>query len=186
MDFTFTPTALHDVLLVEHQIARDARGFFLEAYRAAPFADRGIPPFVQDNHSRSTRGVLRGLHYQNNPRAIGKLVRCLRGQIFDVAIDIRMGSPTYGRWVGVDLSEDDTHMLYVPPGFAHGFCTVSDVAEIFYKVTDYYSPEHDRAILWNDPDIGIRWPISDPIVSGKDAKAPPLRLADNNLRLGVA
>jgi dTDP-4-dehydrorhamnose 3,5-epimerase len=180
MKFSFTKTEVPDVVLVEHEIFKDARGFFVESYKEQDFREYGIPPFVQDNHSRSTRGILRGLHYQKEPASIGKLVRCLRGKIFDVAIDMRTGSPSYGKWVGVELTEDNNKMLYVPPGFGHGFCVLSDIADVFYKMTGYYSHEHDRGILWNDPDIGIRWPIAEPQLSAKDAKAPRLKDSDNN------
>ncbi len=154
----------------------DERGFFLEAYKASEFEAQGIRDhFVQDNHSHSTRGVLRGLHYQRPPKAQAKLVRTLRGEIFDVVVDIRQGSPTYGQWVGATLSATDGRMLYVPSGFAHGFCVLSDVADVVYKVTAEYAPETEGGLMWNDPDIGIRWPIDTPNLSEKDTHYPLLR-----------
>jgi dTDP-4-dehydrorhamnose 3,5-epimerase len=181
MEFTFTPLEIPGALLAQHQRFDDARGFILESYREDAFAAAGLPAFVQDNHSRSPKGVLRGLHYQLAPFALGKLVRCARGAIFDVGVDIRRGSPHYGRWVAVELSEANGRMLYLPPGFAHGFCVMSDVADVLYKQTGYYSPAHDRAILWNDADIAIPWPIAAPDLSPRDARAPRLREAENNL-----
>jgi dTDP-4-dehydrorhamnose 3,5-epimerase len=175
--FTFRPTAgLPEVILVVPSVATDARGWFMESYRRSLFAEHGIPAdFVQDNHSRSTQlGTVRGLHYQEDPMAQGKLVRCPLGKIFDVAVDIRAGSPTFGRWVGEILSEEKRHLLWVPPGFAHGFCTLSEVADVLYKVTAEYSATHERGIHWNDPQIGIRWPVADPVLSDKDAQAPLL------------
>ena len=144
----------------------------------------GLPRLVQDNASRSRRDVLRGLHYQMEPAAMGKLVRCARGKIFDVCVDIRRGSPHYGRWVGRELSEDDPAMIYVPPGFAHGFLALSDWADVVYKTSAYYSPEHERATLWSDPDVGIRWPRARPRLSAKDAAAPLLKDAQNNFVYG--
>ena len=168
------PTDLTGVLLLEPKVFADARGFFLETYNAARFRDIGIEyAFVQDNHSRSSRGVLRGLHYQE-PKPQGKLVRCTRGTLFDVAVDIRVGSPQFGRWFGAELSEENQRMLWIPPGFAHGFCPLTDVADLMYKCTELYDAASDRAIAWNDPQIGIRWPIADPILSAKDAAAPTL------------
>jgi dTDP-4-dehydrorhamnose 3,5-epimerase len=163
------------VILIEPRVFGDARGFFMETYRADVFKANGIDEtFVQDNHSRSARGVLRGLHYQE-PLPQGKLVRCVRGELFDVAVDIRRGSPAFGKWYAVTLSEENKAMLWIPPGFAHGFCAVTDDAELVYKTTEIYRPEHDRAILWNDPEIGIEWPIAEPALSTKDAAAPLLR-----------
>ncbi len=180
MDFKFHSYELPDLILVEHERFSDARGFFIESYREQNFGKAGIPPFVQDNHSRSARGILRGMHYQVEPGGVGKLVRCLRGSIYDVAVDIRKGSPTYGKWAGVELTQENNKMLYVPPGFAHGFYTLSEEADVFYKMTGYYSPPHDRGISWNDPDVGIKWPSSSPELSKKDANAPRLKDADNN------
>jgi dTDP-4-dehydrorhamnose 3,5-epimerase len=179
--FRFVPQSIPEVLLIEHDRHGDARGFFAETYREQDFAPHHLPRFVQDNHSRSARGVLRGLHYQNPPKPLAKLVQCVRGKIFDVAVDIRRGSPSFGRWVGVELSEDRPQMLLVPVGFAHGFCTLSDTADVFYRQSDYWAPACERSIRWNDPYIGIAWPIAEPILSAKDAAAPLLADADNQL-----
>jgi dTDP-4-dehydrorhamnose 3,5-epimerase len=171
----FTETPLPGVLVIEPRVHGDERGFFMETYRADAFREHGIPDvFVQDNHSRSARGVLRGLHYQE-PLPQGKLVRCPRGELFDIAVDIRRGSPTFGRYYGILLTESNNKMLWVPPGFAHGFCALTDTADLVYKVTELYRPEYDRCILWNDPDIGIPWPIAEPVLSAKDANAPRLK-----------
>ncbi len=171
MPFTVKETSLPGVLLVTPKMFGDERGFFMETYKASDFLNAGLPGiFTQDNHSRSVKGVLRGLHYQLPPYAQAKLVRCLRGRIFDVAVDIRRSSSTFGHWYGHILSEDDPTMLFIPEGFAHGFYTLSDSADVFYKVTAEYSPEHDRGILWNDPQIGIDWPQGDKIISEKDQK----------------
>jgi dTDP-4-dehydrorhamnose 3,5-epimerase len=173
----FSETPLPGVLLLEPDVFTDDRGFFMETYHEARFREAGIAaPFVQDNHSRSARGVLRGLHYQE-PNPQGKLVRCTRGALFDVAVDIREGSPAFGRWFGTELSEANRLMLWIPPGFAHGFCALADDSDLVYKCTALYAREHDRSILWNDPGIGIRWPIAEPRLSSKDAAAPPLRAA---------
>ncbi|HYV43812.1 MAG TPA: dTDP-4-dehydrorhamnose 3,5-epimerase [Myxococcaceae bacterium] len=162
------PTELPGVLIVEPKVHGDARGFFFEAYHQQRYADAGIPgPFVQDNVSRSARGILRGLHYQQ-PRAQGKLMSALAGRIWDVAVDVRRGSATFGKWVGVELSEDNRRQLWVPPGFAHGFCVLSDSADVAYKCTDFYSPEHEHTILWNDPQLAIPWPVEQPKLSPKD------------------
>lgn len=167
-------TSLPGVLLIEPKVFRDDRGFFLETYHAVRFREAGIDAeFVQDNHSRSARGVVRGLHYQE-PKPQGKLVRCTRGALFDVAVDIRRGSPTFGRWYGVELSEQNQRMLWIPPGFAHGFCAIEDGSDLVYKCTELYDGSADRVILWNDPAIGIEWPIASPILSPKDAAAPRL------------
>lgn len=179
MPFTVTKTALPDVLLVTPKVFGDERGFFMETYKASDFLNAGLPGiFTQDNHSRSVKGVLRGLHYQLPPYAQAKLVRCLRGKIFDVAVDIRRSSPNFGKWYGHILSEDDPTMLFIPEGFAHGFYTLSESADVFYKVTAEYSPEHDRGILWNDPQIGIAWPEGEKIISIKDKKNQPLKDAE--------
>jgi len=181
MPFKFNRLEIPDLILIEPRVFEDERGFFMEFYNLKDFNHSGIDvEFVQDNHSHSRKGVLRGLHYQLRPMEQGKLVRCVRGIIFDVAVDIRRGSPTYGEWVGVILSEENKNMLYIPPGFAHGFCVLSDEADVIYKVTNFYSPEHDRGIIWDDPDIGIEWPIKDPILSEKDSKLPTLKEAENN------
>ena len=170
----FLPTELPGVIIVEPDVYRDPRGFFLETYHATKYREGGIAvTFVQDNHSRSTRGTLRGLHAQIQ-HAQGKLVRVLHGEIFDVAVDIRRGSPSFRRWVSMTLSAESARQCYVPPGFAHGFCVTSDCAEVEYKCTDYYDPTDELRILWNDPAIGIAWPVGDPILSAKDSAAPPL------------
>lgn len=180
MPFRFERLQIPDVVLIEPKVFPDERGFFMETYKYSDFAAFGIKErFVQDNHSRSTKGVLRGLHYQNPPKAQGKLIRAVVGTIFDVAVDIRQGSPTYGKWVGVELSAENRRMLYIPPGFAHGFCVLTDVAEVLYKTTEEYAPEYEAGIIWNDPEIGIRWPVDKPIVSAKDAGWPPLKEAVN-------
>jgi len=180
MPFTFTSLRIPDVILVQPRVFPDARGFFLETYKYSDFAANGITEtFVQDNHSRSARGVLRGLHYQNPPGAQGKLVRAARGVIFDVAVDIRPDSATFGQWVGEILSDENHHMLYIPPGFAHGFLTLSDVADVSYKATAEYAPELDSGVIWNDPTIAIQWPAQTPILSPKDAALPRLSEADN-------
>jgi dTDP-4-dehydrorhamnose 3,5-epimerase len=174
-----TRSAIPDVLLIEPRVFGDDRGFLFESWNEKRFAEAGINArFVQDNHSRSTRGVLRGMHYQiRSPQ--GKLVRALAGEIFDVAIDIRRGSPTFGRSVSFHLSGENKHMVWIPPGFAHGFLVVSESADVLYKATDFYAPEHERSIAWNDPDIGVQWPLSgDPLLATKDARAPRLRDAE--------
>jgi dTDP-4-dehydrorhamnose 3,5-epimerase len=168
-------TELPGVLLITPAVFRDDRGFFLESFNEAVFASVGIDVhFVQENHSRSAKGVLRGLHYQlHHPQ--GKLVRVVRGRIFDVAADIRRGSPTFGKWVGVTLDDQELSSLWIPPGFAHGFCALSDGADVAYKCTDFYAPSDERGVAWNDPLLGIDWPLENPIVSAKDQKYPPLR-----------
>ena len=168
------PTALEGVVIIEPRVFRDPRGFFLESYHADRYAAAGLPArFVQDNHSCSAPGTLRGLHYQLQ-HAQGKLVRVIRGSIFDVAVDIRRGSPTFGRWVGATLSAENTRQLYVPPGFAHGFCVPEEPTEVEYKCTDFYVPEDERGIAWNDPTISITWPVKDPLLSEKDRAFKPL------------
>jgi dTDP-4-dehydrorhamnose 3,5-epimerase len=173
------PTALAEVLLLEPKVFGDARGFFLESWNRRAFEAASMrADFVQDNHSRSARGVLRGLHYQLK-QAQGKLVRVVAGEVYDVAVDIRRSSPTFGRWVGVALSADNRRMLWIPAGFAHGFLVVSDAAEVLYKTTDYYAPEHERTIAWDDPELGIAWPLAGaPVLSGKDAAGMRLRDAE--------
>jgi dTDP-4-dehydrorhamnose 3,5-epimerase len=183
MPFTFQPlTNLPDVILIEPKAFGDDRGWFMETFKQSDFEAAGIRgPFRQDNHSRSNaKGVLRGLHYQTNPMAQGKLVRCPVGAIFDVAVDIRRGSPTYGKWVTAELSAENRRMLWVPPGFLHGFCTLTEISEVAYKTTAEYSAAHDRAVRWNDPALGISWPTTTPVLSPKDAQAPLLAQADNN------
>ena len=163
------------MVLVEPDVHRDARGFFLETYHRDKYAAGGIAAaFVQDNHSRSGRGTLRGLHAQLK-RPQGKLIRVVEGQIYDVALDIRRGSPTFGRWVGMTISGEDFRQLWIPPGFAHGFCVLSETAHVEYKCTQTYDAADEVSILWSDPDLGIAWPIHDPIVSAKDSRAPRLR-----------
>ncbi len=181
MPFHFHRLAIPDVTLVEVRQFEDDRGFFMETYRASEYAVNGIASaFVQDNYSYSVRGVLRGLHYQKQPQAQDKLVRVVLGEVYDVAVDIRRGSPTYGRWVGEVLSADNRRQLYVPHGFAHGFCVLGDQAGVAYKVTAEYAPELDRGVRWDDPQIGIRWPIADPVLSPKDAQLPFIHKADND------
>jgi dTDP-4-dehydrorhamnose 3,5-epimerase len=172
----FTATELPGVVLIEPDVHRDARGFFLESYHQARYAEGGIPgPFVQDNHSHSVRGTLRGLHAQLR-RPQGKLVRAVEGEMFDVAVDIRRGSPSFGRWLGLVLSGDNFRQLYIPPGFAHGFCVLSERVHVEYKCTDFYDPAGEVSIAWSDPEIGIRWPLSESIaLSPRDAGAPRLR-----------
>jgi dTDP-4-dehydrorhamnose 3,5-epimerase len=181
MPFNFKSLEIPEVILVEPKPFADDRGFFMETYKMPDFVAAGIKGnFVQDNHSHSTKGVLRGLHYQNPPFAQGKLVRAVRGEIFDVAVDIRKGSPTWGKWVGVILSEKNTNMLYVPEGFAHGFCVLSEIADVTYKTTNVYSPQSEAGIIWNDKELNIEWPVDKPIISEKDTKWPSLREAENN------
>lgn len=166
------PTSIPDVVVFEPRVFGDERGFFFESFNRRVFdeATGTALEFVQDNHSRSIKGVLRGLHYQLPPRAQGKLVRVVQGEVFDIAVDIRKGSPTLGHWVGEILSAENRRQLWIPPGFAHGFLTLSESADFLYKTTDTYSPEHERCILWNDPALGIEWPLDGaPIVSAKDA-----------------
>jgi dTDP-4-dehydrorhamnose 3,5-epimerase len=173
-----TPTAIPDVLIVEPRVFRDARGHFFESWNRRAFAAAGLDvDFVQDNHSRSTRGVLRGLHYQVR-HAQGKLVRVVQGEVYDVAVDLRRNSPTFGRHVAAILSAQNHHLLWVPPGFAHGFLVLSESADFLYKTTDYWYPEHERTLLWNDPALGIDWPVDAPILAAKDAAGTPLRDAD--------
>ena len=173
MPFRFERLALADVVCIEPVVFEDQRGFFSEIYKRSEFEARGfIDAFVQDNYSHSVRGVLRGLHYQRNPKAQAKLVTAIRGEIFDVAVDLRRGSTSYGQWVGVVLSDGNHRMLYVPEGFAHGFCVLSDEADVVYKTTAEYVPDLEAGIIWNDPKLGIRWPIQDPTVSAKDACLP--------------
>jgi dTDP-4-dehydrorhamnose 3,5-epimerase len=176
MPFTFHPLRIPDVVLVEARSFGDERGLFRELWKADDFAAHGLAiNFVQDNHSRSIKGVLRGLHFQRPPRAQGKFVFALNGEILDIAVDIRAGSPTYGQWVGEVLSGDNGRALWVPPGFAHGFVVRSETAHVMYKVTDVYAPECDGGVIWNDPDIAVDWGTSAPLLSPKDEKLPRLR-----------
>lgn len=173
----FTPAAIPEVVVVEPPVFGDERGFFMETWQRRKFAEAGIDyDFVQDNHSRSVQGTLRGLHYQIQ-QAQGKLVRVTQGEVFDVAVDVRRSSPTFGQWVGEWLSADNKRMFWVPPGFAHGFYVTSDTAEFQYKCTEYYAPEHERSIRWDDPRLNIQWPLvagTPPLVSDKDRAAPGL------------
>jgi dTDP-4-dehydrorhamnose 3,5-epimerase len=172
MPYTVTPTAIPDVLMLEPNVFSDERGYFFESYNARDFTDAtGLHvEFVQDNHSMSTKGVLRGLHYQvQHPQ--GKLLRVVKGSVFDVAVDLRKSSPTFGRWVGAHLSAENRRQLWVPPGFAHGFLALSDTAEVVYKITDSWYPAHERTLLWNDPALGIEWPVEgEPRLAAKDAE----------------
>lgn len=176
MPFEFEKLKLDGLVLVKPRVFRDDRGFFIESYKKRDFALAGLPgEFVQDNHSRSSKGVLRGLHYQRGAAAQGKLVRCLSGAILDVGVDLRRGSPAFGKWEAAELTAENAHMLYVPPGFAHGFLVLSGTAEILYKCTAEYSPADEGGIIWNDPEIGVRWPVKDPLLSGRDAALPLLK-----------
>jgi dTDP-4-dehydrorhamnose 3,5-epimerase len=180
MPFIVTPTAIPDVLVLEPKVFGDHRGFFFESFNARDFAQAtGVDAqFVQDNHSKSARGVLRGLHYQIQ-HAQGKLVRVVQGKVFDVAVDLRKSSPTFGRWVGAELSADNYRQLWVPPGFAHGFVVLSESAEFLYKTTDYWYPEYERSLLWNDPAVGIDWPIDfEPQLAAKDQAGKLLAQAE--------
>lgn len=180
MPFTVTPTALPEVLLLEPKVFGDARGFFFESFNQRDFANvTGLNvQFVQDNHSRSAQGVLRGLHYQiQHPQ--GKLVRVTKGAVFDVAVDLRRASPRFGQWAGVELTAENFRQLWIPPGFAHGFVVTSESAEFLYKTTDYWYPEHERSLLWNDPALGIEWPLQvPPQLAAKDAAAKTLAEVD--------
>ena len=176
MPFTFEPTDLPGVVLITPRVFGDARGFFMETYKRSEFEAAGLDmPLAQENHSRSSAGTLRGLHYQGEPKAQGKLVRVLSGEIYDVAVDIRRGSPTLGRWLGVTLSAENRRSIYVPPGFAHGFCVTSPEAEVIYLTTEEYAPELERGIPWNDPALKITWPIASPVLSPRDAQWPAFR-----------
>lgn len=173
-------TDIPDLLIFEPKVFGDQRGFFMESFNQKSFEDslgRKVN-FVQDNHSKSTKGVLRGLHYQLNPHAQGKLVRCVVGEVFDVAVDIRRESPTFGKWVGVLLSAENKRQLWIPEGFAHGFYVISETAEFLYKTTNYYHPESDRGLMWNDPSIDIKWPAGAKQLSAKDELHPALENAD--------
>ena len=177
----FSPTSIPEVVLIEPRVFSDERGFFMEVYQAERFNEAGISgTFVQDNHSRSRRGTMRGLHYRIR-RPQGKLVRAVRGEIYDVAVDLRRSSPTFGRWTAARLSAENKRQLWVPAGFAHGFYVLSEWADVVYKVTDFYVPGAERTLIWNDPAIGIEWPLLDgkaPVLSDKDAEGKPLREAE--------
>lgn len=168
-------TSIPGVLIIRPRVFRDQRGFFMETFHARRYSEAGIRgPFVQDNFSRSKKDVLRGLHYQiHHPQ--GKLVQVKRGCVYDVAVDIRRGSPCFGKWVGVELSEENHTQFYIPPGFAHGFCVLSDEADFLYKCTDYYVPRDEGGLFWNDPDVGISWPVENPVLSEKDEAYPMLK-----------
>lgn len=175
MNITVTPTSLPDVLILEPQVFYDKRGFFMELFHACKYKQLGIDvDFVQDNYSHSQKNILRGLHYQLE-HAQDKLIGVLNGAIYDVAVDIRRGSPTFGQWAGLELSSDNKRQLYIPKGFAHGFCVLSDTVDVLYKCSDYYAPDDEGGILWNDPDIGIDWPVGTPLTSAKDSAYTPLK-----------
>ena len=181
MPFNFKKLKISDVILIDLKSFSDERGSFLESFRESEFVSNGIKTkFVQDNISHSIKGVLRGLHYQKNPKAQAKLVTAINGEIFDVAVDIRKGSPTFGKWAAEILSEKNHKSLYVPEGFAHGFCALSDQADILYKVSNEYSSENERGIIWNDPILKIPWPVDKPILAKKDLELPRLDNIDNN------
>ena len=179
--FTFKKLEIPDVLVIQTKIFSDKRGFFLESFKESEFISNGInKKLVQDNISHSTRGVLRGLHFQKNPKPQAKLVTVIKGKIFDVAVDIRKNSPTYGKWVSQILSEEEHNLLYVPECFAHGFCVLSEEADVYYKVSNEYSSEHEDGIVWNDPNLNISWPLTDVIVSDKDKQLPLLENLENS------
>lgn len=185
MPFSFSRLSIPEVIVVDKTFFSDERGFFLENFKESDFVSNGInTKFVQDNISHSIKGVLRGLHYQKQPKAQGKLVTAIKGEIFDVAVDIRKNSPTFGKWVAEILSDKNHKSLYVPEGFAHGFCVMSNEAEVFYKVNNEYSSENERGIIWNDPQLNINWPTKQPIVSSKDLELPRLDEIDNNFEYG--
>ena len=168
-------TVLPGVLIIQPDVFKDNRGFFMETYHRKKYADKGLDQsFVQDNLSYSTLGTLRGLHYQY-PNAQAKLVQALKGEIYDVAVDIRQGSPSFGQWAGAHLSDENKNQLFIPQGFAHGFCVISDTALVVYKCSSFYAPESEKGILWSDPDIGIDWPVKDPVLSPKDSQCPCLK-----------
>jgi len=176
MKITVTKTALEGVVLIDTKYFQDDRGFFIESWHQRDFADAGLTmTFVQEGHSRSARGVLRGLHYQDMTAPMGKLVRCTVGSILDVAVDLRVGSPTFGKWVGVELTADNKRQIYVPEGFAHGFQALSEVVEVQYKQTGFYTPSSEGSVAWNDPDIGVEWPIAEPTLSDRDKRANSLK-----------
>ena len=187
MPFEFIALDLPEVLLIEPRVFSDERGFFMETYKRSEFSRHGIDEFfVQGNHSHSSQGSLRGLHFQKAPRAQGKLIRVVFGAVFDVVVDIRKGSPRFGRWVGVELSAQNKQMLYVPPGFAHGVCITSEEATLLYMVTAEYAPECEAGVIWNDPALAIRWPIERPTLSDRDRRWPALAQADNNFEYAAS
>jgi len=175
MPVSIEPTDLPGVVLVVPKVFTDDRGYFMETFKRSEFERAGLDlPFVQENHSRSSAGTLRGLHYQREPKAQGKLVRVVLGEIFDVAVDIRQGSPTFGRWVSATLSAENRLAIYIPPGFAHGFCVTSAEAEVIYKTTEEYAPEYEEGIRWDDPGLAIAWPVASPVLSPRDQRWPSL------------
>lgn len=181
MPFTSMKLGIPDCVLIEPKIFPDSRGYFAEVYKNTDFSFLGIKkPIAQINYSRSSKNVLRGMHYQNNPMAQGKMMQVISGEIFDVAVDIRRGSPTYGKWVAEKLSSENLKILYIPEGFAHGFCVLSDTATITYYCTNTYSPQDERGFRWDDPEVKISWPISYPVVSERDSKFPSFKDCDNN------
>ena len=183
MAFRFIKTEIPEIVIIEPRVFADERGFFMETYKRSEFAAQGIDEiFVQVNHSKSSKGILRGLHYQKHPKGQGKLVQALAGEIYDVAVDIRQGAPTFGKSVIISLSSENKKILYVPAGFAHGFCVVSDEAEIAYMTTAEYAPECEAGVRWDDPDLAIRWPTAVPQLSSRDLGWPRLKDADNNFR----
>jgi dTDP-4-dehydrorhamnose 3,5-epimerase len=187
MPFTFTRLAIPAVILIQPEVLRDDRGFFLETYKQSDFAKCGIGDrFVQCNQSKSAHGTLRGLHYQRNPKAQGKLIRAVGGEIYDVAVDLRRGAPSYGRWVGTWLSAENLETLYVPAGFAHGFCVISEHAEVSYMASEEYAPEYEGGIVWNDPELKIAWPIHSPHLSKSDRNWPGFRDANHNFEYAEA
>jgi len=187
MPFEIESLSIPGLKLFKPRIFEDDRGLFLELYKYSDFCLAGIPEqFVQGNYSKSVKGVLRGLHYQKGRMAQGKLVFCVKGMIYDTVVDLRKGSPSYGKWVSVDLTDENKHLLYVPPGLAHGFQVISETAEVMYKCTQEYSPADDRGIIWNDPDLRIPWPVPDAILSGKDMSHPRLRDADHEFVFTVS
>ncbi|MFA6583179.1 MAG: dTDP-4-dehydrorhamnose 3,5-epimerase [Elusimicrobiaceae bacterium] len=180
MPFEFKKLALPEVLLIAPKVFGDSRGAFMELYKASDFKPWIPETFVQINFSRSAKGVLRGLHFQKNPKAQGKLVKCMKGKILDVAVDIRKGSPNFGKWVGEILDDENNNMLYVPPGFGHGFCVYSDFAEVMYQVTEEFSAAHDRGFKFSDPTVGVEWNLEKPTISEKDRNSPLLADCDND------
>ena len=180
MPFAFERLDIPEVILIEPTVFSDARGFFMESYKQTDFAPFVDGTFVQENHSKSERGILRGLHFQLGSHAQGKLIRVVRGEIFDVAVDVRPDSATRGKWVGTALSSNDRRMLYVPPWCAHGYCVLSETAEVIYKATAEYAPAHESGVMWNDPAISIDWPIGSPTVSDRDKKWPAFVIESNN------
>ncbi len=176
MPFEFEKQEIPDVILIKPRVFNDERGFFMETYKHSDFVANGIiQHFTQDNHSKSDKNILRGLHFQTNPKSQAKILRCLSGEIYDIAVDLRKNSPTYKKWVGVILSEENKYQLYIPEGFAHGFLVLSEEAEVAYKASNEYSPKHDAGIRWNDPQISIDWRIKNPLVSEKDRNLPFLK-----------